>query len=194
LPPIADECALLCRLAQDDYDAFDAIYRLYFYAIYRNAFKMTREAELAEDVLQEVFLTLWEKRNTIDTSRSVGGWLFVICFNKSVNLLRKKLRAEQAYQQLQQPEEEQNEVSDYDLQWQILEDAITQLSPQKRKVFELCKLQGKSYEETAAALRISKHTVKEYLSSSVSSIKDYVQHQSESSVAATTGLFLFVML
>ena len=58
---------------------------------------------------------------------------------------------------------------------QLLTEAINQLSPQKRKVLELCKLQGKTYEETARELHISRHTVKEYLASAISHVKGYIR-------------------
>jgi RNA polymerase sigma factor (sigma-70 family) len=83
---------LLIGLVQGNRKAFDAIYRQYFHAVYCNALKLTRDAAASEDMLQEVFIALWEKRATIDTTRSIGGWLFVICYNKSINILRKKLR------------------------------------------------------------------------------------------------------
>jgi RNA polymerase sigma-70 factor (family 1) len=193
LPVTAAEYELLCRLVQDDRTAFDAIYRQYFHPVYCNAIKITRDKEAAEDILQEVFITLWEKRKTISLEQSVGGWLFVLCYNKSVNLLRMKLRESSAYQLLQEPgADDIVDEMKYNLQWQILENAMAQLSPQKRKVFELCKIQGKTYEETASALQISKYTVKEYLSSAVSFVKEYVHHHLQSSVAVNTGIFIFL--
>lgn len=194
MPVTANEYKLLCRLVNGDRHAFDAIYHQYFNAVYCNVLKITRDKEAAEDLLQEVFIALWEKRETISPEQSVGGWLFVISYNKSINLLRKKLRESIAYKQLQEPAEDVFEDrSDYNLQWKILEDAMSQLSPQKRKVFELCKIQGKTYEETALALRISKYTVKEYLSAAVSFLKEYVHRHPQSSVVATTGIFLFIL-
>lgn len=186
------ELELLRHLIKGDRHAFDAIYRHYFHAVYCNALKITRDSAVAEDVLQEVFITLWEKKETINPDQSVGGWLFVLCYNKSVNLLRKKLRESIAYQQLQEPSEDIAAV-DYNLQWQLLEEAMAQLSPQKRKVFELCKIQGKTYEETAIALQISKYTVKEYLSSSVSFLKEYVRLHPQSTVAVSSGIFFYML-
>ena len=61
----------------------------------------------------------------------------------------------------------------------ILEKAIEQLSPQRRKVFELCKVQRRTYEEVAEELQLSKHTVKEYLSGAVFSIKEYIKQHPE---------------
>ena len=190
----AHEYELLTSLVQGDRAAFDDIYRQYFHSVYCNAIKITRDKTAAEDVVQEVFITLWEKRDTISLEKSIGGWLFVSCYNKSVNLLRKKLRESAACKELVTPDmDSMSDEEQFGLQWQLLENAMAQLSPQKRKVFELCKLQGKTYEETALALHISKYTVKEYLSASVSFLKEYVQqHPQQSSVATSTGIFMLL--
>jgi RNA polymerase sigma-70 factor (ECF subfamily) len=185
------EKELARRLITGDMEAFNEIYQKYFHPVYCNALKITREVPVAEDVLQEVFITLWEKRQTIDPEKSLAGWLFILCYHKSVNLLRKKLRESLLYKELQTPEGNTlDEEIKYGTQWKILENALSCLSPQRRRVFELCKLQGKTYEEAAIELRISKYTVKEYLSAAIASIKEYSLHHSGSAVALIPVLFL----
>ena len=185
------EKELTCRLIKGDIAAFNEIYRRYFHPVYCNALKITREVPVAEDVLQEVFITLWEKRATIDPENSLAGWLFIVCYHKSVNILRKKLRESLLYKNLQPPEENSMEEEiRYGTQWKILENALSCLSPQRRKVFELCKLQGKTYEEAAVELRISKYTVKEYLSAAVASIKEYSLRHPGSTAALIPIAFL----
>ncbi len=178
------EKELACRLITGDIEAFNEIYQKYFHPVYYNALKITRETPVAEDVPQEVFIALWEKRQTIDPEKSLAGWLFILCYHKSVNILRRKLRESLIYKELQAPEESSMEEEiKYGTQWKVLENALSCLSPQRRRVFELCKLQGKTYEEAAMELRISKYTVKEYLSAAVASIKEYTLHHSGSAVA-----------
>ena len=174
--PQYDEGELLSRLEKGDMQAFDELYWKYQKAVYLNVYKLTRDSIIAEDIVQEVFISLWEKKSTIDTSRSVAGWLFVSSYNRSVNALKKRLKESLAYKSLDQPGTEQEyDQAVLDMQLNVLEKAIAQLSPQKRRVFELCKLQGRSYEEAAAELKISKHTIKEYLSAAINLIKDYVR-------------------
>ena len=186
------ERELARRLTKGDIEAFNEIYQKYFHPVYCNALKITREIPVAEDVLQEVFIALWEKRQTIDPERSLAGWLFILCYHKSVNILRKKLRESLLYKQLQEPEENTlEEELKYSTQWNVLESALSGLSPQRRRVFELCKLQGKTYEEAAAELRISKYTVKEYLSAAITSIKEYSTRHPESTVLLVPVLFFF---
>ena len=185
------EKELARRVINGDIVAFNEVYRIYFHPVYCNALKITRDAAVAEDVLQEVFITLWEKRATIDPERSLAGWLFIICYHKSVNILRKKLRESLLYRELQTPEENSvEEEIKHGTQWTILENALSCLSPQRRRVFELCKLQGKTYEEAARELRISKYTVKEYLSAAIASIKEYSHHHPGSTAALIPIVFL----
>jgi len=185
------EKLLAHRLVAGDMTAFDEIYRLYFHPVYNNALKITRDTATAEDVLQETFITLWEKRATIDVEKSLAGWLFVLCYNRSINILRRRLRESLVYRQLPQPEEgPAEEEIKFGVQWNILESALSRLSPQRRRVFELCKLQGKTYEEAATELHISKYTVKEYLSAALVTIKEYSRRHPESSALVLTLFYL----
>lgn len=60
------EKELACRLITGDMEAFNEIYQKYFHPVYCNLLKITRDVPIAEDVLQKVFIMLWEKRHTID--------------------------------------------------------------------------------------------------------------------------------
>ena len=174
-----NENELVLRLQKGDVCAFDEIYYKYHTAVYLNILKLTGDANITEDILQEVFITLWEKRQAIDPGKSVPGWLFVISYNRSVDYLKKVIRESVTLDNLvnRALAASETEKSVIDTRSRLLEEAISKLSPQKRKVFELCKLQGKSYDETAKELSISKHTVKEYLSAAVLYVKEYVsQH------------------
>jgi len=170
---------LVKDLQQEDIAAFDALYHKYHLAVYRNILKITKDTGAAEDILQEVFTRLWEKRQKINPEQSVAGWLFVISFNLSVNYTKRRLREQVVHKKiLFNPVPEEHLTGSLVLhkeQYQLLEKAIEQLSPQKRKIINLCKLQGKTYEEAAAELQISRHTVKEHLSAAMVSLNKYVQ-------------------
>lgn len=172
------EKEFILRLRTGDIDAFDTLYHAWHSRVYANIFKLTGDENATKDILQEVFISLWEKRLTIHPDKDIAGWLFVVSYNKSLTWLKKSLRAANAYAKAsEQPAESENGV--YEAKIQLVKEAIGQLSPQKRKVFELCKLHGKSYDETARELHISKHTVKEYLSASLVCIKEYVRKHPE---------------
>ncbi len=176
---------LVRRLHLNDVEAFDTLYQKYHQVLYSNILKLCKDADATQDILQEVFITLWEKRLTIDLNQPVSNWLFAISYNKSINYLKKLVKESvllrDVNEEMQSADEE--EINLREIQLYLIERAVSQLSPQKRKVFDFCKLQGKSYEETAKELNISKHTVKEYLSEAVMSIKEYIKQHPASSTA-----------
>lgn len=173
------------RLRNDDIGAFNTLYWEYHSAVYANAFKLIKDAVVAEDIVQEVFVTLWEKRHKIDPKQDIAGWLFVVSHHKTIDQLKRKLRHALAEKILQavveEPVSPNNDFTDEQLG--AIEKAVDQLSPQKRKVFELCKMQKRTYEKAAEELHISKYTVKEYLSEAMISIKKYiVQHPTHAGI------------
>ena len=186
-----NEYELVRRLLLSEVAAFDTLYHKYHNSLYFNILRLTKDSESARDILQDVFVTLWKKRTTLDPDQSILSWLFVVSYNKAIDYL-KHTQAEFAIAQQSRiiAPSSAGEAELKEAQLQLLEEAIQQLSPQKRKVFVLCKLQGKSYEETAEELHISKHTVKEYLSGAVTYIKGYVQQHPD----YYTGCLIFFLL
>lgn len=187
---------LITRLQNDDKKAFNELYQKYHSALYYNILKLTRDAIVTEDIVQEVFITLWEKRYDLNVEQGIAGWLFVVSYNRSISYLKRKLKESIAQTVLQQNIESTTNAGNSleNTQISILEKAIEQLSPQKRRVFELCKLQRRTYAEVADELQISKHTVKEYLSGAVISIKNYVKQYPEYSVIFFTAIYLRPLL
>ncbi len=157
---------------------FDQLYEEYHHAVYANILKMVRQPAIAEDLLQDVFVALWENHPKIERNR-VGNWLFVVSYNKSVNFL-KKVRKEK----LEFLHEQQNlsvsshwdTVSEEEFEWklQLIEEAIDQLPLQKRIVFAKYRLEGKSLNEIAEELRISVNTVKDHLKIANKLVRAYV--------------------
>ncbi|HJS55548.1 MAG TPA: sigma-70 family RNA polymerase sigma factor [Chitinophagaceae bacterium] len=188
---------LALRLRKGDISAFNSLYWEYHGAVYANALKLIKDQPIAEDIVQEVFVALWEKRYSIDPKQDITGWLFVVCHHKTIDQLKRKLRHALAEKILQAVIEAPQAVEEDITEEQIgaIEKAVDQLSPQKRKVFELCKLQRRTYEKAAEELQISKYTVKEYLSDAMMSIKKYiVQHPTHANALiyffALTGILL----
>jgi RNA polymerase sigma-70 factor (ECF subfamily) len=171
---IDEELLLLAQLSNGELSAFDKLYWHYERAVYQNIFQLVKDTALAEDILQEVFISLWEKRETLQKDLSVAGWLFVSSYNRSVNVLKKKIREQSVAELLRDTygADDPEAFMKRELRLQELEEVIESLSGQKRKVFELCKLRGYSYEEAAKTLNISKHTVKEYLSEAIRQVKE----------------------
>ncbi|TWI84515.1 RNA polymerase sigma-70 factor (ECF subfamily) [Chitinophaga japonensis] len=188
------DAVLVERLHKNEVAAFDTLYWKYHEAVYRNILKFVKDTGVAEDILQEVFTKLWEKRQEVKTSQSVAGWLFVISFNLSVNYTRKKLREQTLHKKLLALDPGDEQTLDYKAmqegQYHLLERAIAELSPQRRRIVTLCKLEGKTYDEVANELKISRNTVKEHLSAAMVKLNDYIQKNAEHKYIVLFLLFL----
>lgn len=184
-----DELQLIRKMAEGDMNSFDAIYWKYYKAVHGNILKLLQDNASAEDILQDVFLSLWENREKIDVARSLAGWLFVTSYNRSMTFLKKRLREKVLSNVVEQDAVEMTiGQSLTDIRLNELEKAVSKLSPQKQKVFYMCKLKGLSYAETAEQLKISRHTVKEYLAAAFQSIKE--QMMKSPSVGLVAWFFL----
>ncbi|MGO1245558.1 MAG: RNA polymerase sigma factor [Sphingobacterium sp.] len=159
--------------------SFTAIYHRHQQKIYSNILKIVHSPEYAQEILQDVFLSLWQNRYKIDKDKSVASWLFVVSFNKSMDFLKKKLRDHidfvEDYDSLYLDVEnghEQDEILRGQLQ--LLEEAIDKLSPRKKEVFRLHRYEGYSKERVAETLGLSVNSVSEYLKQANKSIKQHI--------------------
>ena len=150
---------LASRLRKDDINAFNTLYWKYHAAVYANALKLIKDPVIAEDIVQEVFVTVWGKRHTIDPEQDLAGWLFVISYHKTIDQLKRKLKEALAHKNISISMEDHSILVNADPkeeQLSVIEKAMDQLSPQKRKVFELCKVQGRTYKKAAEELQLFK--------------------------------------
>ncbi len=171
--------------------AFKSLYDRYHHALYRKTFQILQSTSETEDIIQEAFIILWEKRQEIDTARPLGPWLFTVTFNRALNCLKKKLREKSKTATAAELQASEEDFLLLETRWQVLEAAISQLSPQKKRVFQLCKMEGRTYEETSQLMGISRYTVKEYLGEVMHSIREYV---SKNMIVDTTIMLLLIYL
>ncbi len=171
--------------------AFDSIYSQYHQAVFLNICKLVPQQEVAEDILQEVFLALWNNRRKLELTNDVARWLFVVSYNKSIQYLKNAAKEKtilSTHPEQAVSTDDDNFAAMKEMQLHLISDAIEQLSPRKKMIFRLCRLEGKSLQEAASILGISHHTAKEYLKASSSFIKTYIATQQASLPVA--GLIL----
>ncbi len=156
--------------------AFRQIYTLYSGRIYLNIRKMVKSEQDAAELLQEVFIKVWDKRELIDPEQSFRSYLFQIAKYTVYNFIRKNNLEKQiqAYlsrhnTQLYSHVEEQLDEKQ-DEQW--LSRTIEQLPPQRRLIYKLCKIEGKSYAEVSTLLRISTSTINDHIVKATKYIKE----------------------
>ncbi|QHV98147.1 RNA polymerase sigma-70 factor [Spirosoma endbachense] len=196
--PAKSELELIHALANNQVEAFDAFYHQYKQPVYANIFKLVKQPDAAEDILQEVFLALWENRYIIHQDKSVAGWLFVVSYNKALSYLKKKLKESTVVtQQTDLPEttvaEEPLDEDFFVSQLSMIEAAVSQLPARKKEVFQLLRFEGKSYEEVAERLGISVQSVKDYLKQATRQVKKHIEEQNRSSRASAVSVLVFVI-
>jgi|SRR5690606_1007340 len=176
--------ALVVLLNNDDERAFLEIYDRYKDELATHLVRLLHSSELAEEVLQDIFMMLWEKRHDMDASKSVPAYLYRSAINKSKNIFRKiandnRLREEfltyfrTANNNIVEEWMENKEIQ------QLLQTLLDRLPPQQKKVYMLCKLDGLSYKEVSEKLKISITTVNSHIRNANIFLKGELKNQSE---------------
>ncbi len=157
-----DDRALLARLMGGDEEAFDVIFRQWYAPLVRAAEALLRERAVAEEVVQEVMLQLWQRRERLDPAGSAQAYLFQATRNRALNHLRHLHVQRRAAVRLQ-PEPPREASAPSRLVAQeinvALQQALAELTPRCREVFEMSRVQGLRYAEIAAALGVSEKAV-----------------------------------
>ncbi len=161
------EKELLCQLHHGDIQAFDILYHRYSQIIYANILKFLKNETSAEDLLQDVFLRIWENRSKIDPEQSFAAFLFTCSRNITFNFKRRlKLEMESEVQLAYGALESENtidKVLDSKEAMVLVENLLSRLPKQRQKIFRLSKLEGKSYKEIAEEMDISIATVRDHI-------------------------------
>jgi RNA polymerase sigma-70 factor (ECF subfamily) len=176
-----------------DPQAFNKLYYEYYKIVFSNIFKLVKNQAEAEDILQDVFVALWQNRHRIDASQPLLNWLIVVSYNKSMNFLEKSIQIELTNTTNNLPINQSEVISiDHEIveqQLVIFNEAVENLPTRKREAFILCKLEGKTYDEAAKILGISSNTVREHVHFALKLIKDYSQKASLNSACSAFLLY-----
>lgn len=178
---------LLSNLSKGRRTAFNQIYQLYSNRIYRFSRKLHLNHEEAEEVLQDVFLTIWERRQSIDPEKDFKAYIFKIAKSLIIKNFKKKALF-YAYEnyvkniELLQDYSTENLIHYRDL-LEILEKEIAKLPPARKEIFDLSRNQGLSTEEIAEKLGVTRRTVENQIYRTLKLLKDRIQ----------TNSFLFVL-
>jgi RNA polymerase sigma-70 factor (family 1) len=159
-------------------DSFKRLFDSYKNRLYGYVLAVAHSPYIAEEITQEIFIKLWLCRDILHQVNNLDGYIFTIARNKTLNHLRKAAYDVKLLRELQElavPEnnnvEERALVSEYD---RLLRDALTNLSPQRRLVYQLSRDQGLNHEEIAHYLHLSRHTVKNHMVEALRQIRHYL--------------------
>lgn len=150
-----------------DEKSFSKIYERYWNGAVDLVVKLVKDREEAENITQDVFIQLWEKRGSLQKIEEVQNFLFICLRNKAFDRLKELKKTEQGteelWQKILQQTHEEDSLEQQALNFEKLEKAISELSERKQRIVNLKYDKNKSYDEIAADLSISANTVKNHL-------------------------------
>lgn len=147
------------------FEAFDKIYRVYFQKLANYIFQLSKDAVLTEDIVQETFMVLWNKRIQIKEDLNFEGYLFTIARNQYLQNFRSKTKERAFFVELES--EVLQEVHSTDNKIELLKKVrkiIEELSPKCKEAFVASKFENLTYAEIADRMGISKKTVEIHIS------------------------------
>ena len=176
-----NEHSYVVSLRNNDEETFRHLFEFYKDDVYMYALSFLRHKEYAEEIVQEVFLKVWINRENLDPLLSFKSYLFTITRNLTFNFLRKaanhkKLRDEIFHITSETCNSGELKIREQELE-RIRMEAIEMLPPGRKRIFEMSRLEDKSYEEISQELGISLSTVKNQMSKSLKTIRDFLKGQ-----------------
>ena len=155
----------LMQLSQGSEIAFGIIYNRYSPRLYKKIVYILKNDALAQEILQEVFIIVWDKRENIDTSKYFYAYLTCIVVNKCYDYFRKSAREKKLGLKLLDTQEyvsiEENLINKENSM--LLYKVIQLLPPKRLLIFRLCKFDGKSYDEVSRELGLSLSTISDHI-------------------------------
>jgi len=185
---------LLRMLRDGDATAFGKIYEIFAPILYQRLLRLLKDTDTVDEILQDTFLKLWEKRAHIDPEQAFTTYLYRIADHLAIDVFRRISRDKAVQQELWA-----STISFYlhteetflaKEQRQLIYNAIEQLPPKRRQILVSCKLEDKSYQEVAQEMGISVSTVSNQLVKAIKDVKTYVLQSTRGEQAVILSLLL----
>ncbi len=166
----ADDAPLVGRIRDGDHAAFQAFFEQHHRALLAFLARRGVPDGVADDLVQQAFVHLWEHRDRLDPLRSARAYLFRIAYTRALNHFRDTARLDSI------PDESvgarEPDAASYALTRDAVEAAIAALPEKRRAVFELCFLQELTHREAAAVLGISPKTVEHQMGHALKTLRE----------------------
>ncbi|HZK97203.1 MAG TPA: RNA polymerase sigma-70 factor [Prolixibacteraceae bacterium] len=170
---------LILLIQKDDRVAFYNIYERYSKRLYGFVLRYIKQKEDAEEIVQEVFVKVWESRNKIDANDSFESFLFTIAYNTTISILRKRTNEKKyldhlkSLQQLTKSPNLIDEIYFNELNARV-QSLLNELTPRQKEIFHLSREEGLTHDEIAKKLDISVNTVKKHIANTLTFLKTHI--------------------
>jgi RNA polymerase sigma-70 factor (ECF subfamily) len=155
--------------------AFESLFREYYKSLCFFCNKIVKDSDVAEEIVQDFFFHLWEKRKTLDLNASVKSYLFKSVYNNALKYLRhKKIIAEHENYIKWQDNSQQlpDNFAELGEMMHVINTTLQEAPAKTREIFELNRNEGLKYQEIADKLGISVKTVEAHISSILKTFRE----------------------
>lgn len=189
--------SLWLAVSGGDESAFSELFVMLFPKLYQFALQYTKDESLAEDVVQQVFLKCWERKSSLKNIKNIAGYLNSCTKNEVMDLLRKRIvhskyksyiENQRIYEQLPA---ETNQEERLERQTEIYNAAISHLTAQQKRVYQLSKERGWSHAKIASELNVSIHTVKWHSSAAIQTLSHFLKSHKNDLFFFSALIFFF---
>ena len=168
----------LRRLKKGDRQSFKIVYEQYVNALHSFVVRFVKSSTIADDVVQEVFIKIWEKRESIDISKSFQAYLYTIAKNLVLNKLVQSRREISMFQTIMEAAQILSNKTEEDIYFKettrFIKEGVDKLPPQQKNIYDLCKNQGLTYDQVAERLKLSSHTINAQMVNCLRTLKQYL--------------------
>lgn len=190
----SDDIELAGRLQTGDVEAFDLIYKKYSGKLYSFGLKYLRSTAEAEELVQSVFLKIWENHKHINKELSFKSYLFTIAYNDICKLFRKRNYQKQfindtLYHNIQSTSETEEGI-DFQSVLNQVEQIIDTLPDKQKVIFRKSRQEGRTTKEIAAELGLSPGTIDNYISEAIKFIKKRLRN-GDLAILLFVSLYIF---
>jgi RNA polymerase sigma-70 factor (family 1) len=176
------EKAILMLSSGGDEEAFTSLFHLYKHKLYSYLLSLTDSEMLAEDIVQDVFMKLWDEHEALAAIENFGSYLFRMSKNHAINHFRRMSHETLIISEMFKANPSDNQTEDtiaLKETEKILEDIVDKLPAQQKMIYNLSRKEGKSHEEIADLLKISPNTVKNHVVMAMSTIRTQLRRHSD---------------
>jgi RNA polymerase sigma-70 factor (ECF subfamily) len=169
-----DENKLLFELSQGNEIAFTTLYNRYKNVVYSSALKITKSKTLSEEVVQDVFMKIWLRKEELQDITDFESYLFISGRNQIFNMIKKIAREDTFKNDLKHTDSSFNATDSFlkDEQYNVLlSQILLKLPPQQQKIYQMAKVEGLSHQKIAEILDISPLTVKKHMAQALKLIR-----------------------
>lgn len=189
-----DEKALIAMVSTGDRQAFTQLYSTHLNNLYRYIYLFTKSKEETEEMLQDIFIKIWENREKLPEVDSLKNYLFRIAKNKLLDKIRHLHVSQRVLSEIKRTKDISETITSdqcaYKEYYKLVQQAIEKLPPRNKLIFRLNVENGLSQDEIAAELNISKSVVKKQVYRASHFVREYLFKHGEISFSLLIVFFL----